>query len=411
MLSFRRKHLSFCLLLLAFGCVSIEAQTLATLVGRVEDEQGAAIPNATVEAVYTATNVSFTATTNDSGLYVFAELPAGTYRVSARQTGFQPVVKENVVLNVGRRASENFNLRVGDVQASVTVESSPTLIESDSATVSTVVTREFVENIPLNGRSFQSLLELTPGIVLMPSSATSPGQFSVNGQRTNANYFILDGVGANAGTTPIATSSQQAAGTLPNTTVLGGFNNLASVDELQEFRVQTSGFAPEFGRSPGTQVSLVSRSGTNKFSGSVFDYVRNDRFDASSFFNNCSGIARGKLRQNDFGFTLGGPVYFLNFGEGVPAIYNGRDQTFFFLSYEGLRLRQSVFRSANVPSLLARSREQALGLTNVTPLLNVFSLPNVAPTTTDPLIGRFEQSLSRMQKRNWEQPCPNSAAN
>jgi hypothetical protein len=386
---------SLWLLLLAFVSTgSIYAQTLAALAGRVQDEQQAPIPNATVKAINTATNVAFNAVTNGDGLYVFAELPAGTYRLSAEQTGFQKTVKETIVLNVGSRATENFNLRVGDVTATVTVDSSSQLIESDSATVSTVVTREFVENIPLNGRSFQSLLELTPGVVLTASSATSPGQFSVNGQRTNSNYFILDGVGANAGTTPIATSSQQAAGTLPNTTVLGGFNNLASVDELEEFRVQTSGFAPEFGRSPGAQVSLVSRSGANKFTGSVFDYVRNDRFDANSFFNNRSGIQRGKLRQNDFGFTLGGPLYFLNFGEGVPPIYRGQDKTFFFLSYEGLRLKQPVFRSANVPSQLARQRAQALGLTNITTLLNAFPLPNVAPTTTDPLIGRFEQSLS-----------------
>jgi hypothetical protein len=131
--------------------------------------------------------------------------------------------------------------------------------------------------------------------------------------------------------------------------VLGGFNNLASVDELQEFRVQTSSFAPEFGRTPGAQVSLVSRSGTNRYSGSVFNYVRNDIFDANSFFNNRSRIPRGKLRQNDFGFTFGGPLPFLNFGEGVPSFSSGRDRTFFFVSYEGLRLRQPVFRSANVP--------------------------------------------------------------
>lgn len=370
------------------------AQTTATLSGRVTDGQRAVVAGASVEAVNTATSVALAVTTNSDGLYVFTELQPGIYRLSVTQTGFQTAVKETVELNVNARASENFKLTVGEITASVTVENDPGLIERDSATVDTVVTREFVENIPLNGRSFQALLELTPGVVLTPSSATSPGQFSVNGQRTNANYFTLDGVSATAGTTPIATSSQQAAGTLPNTTVLGGFNNLASVDELQEFRVQTSTFAPEFGRTPGAQVQLATRSGTNNLTGSVFNYLRNDVFDANTFFNNRSGRPRGKLRQNNFGFTVGGPVFFPNFGEGVPPLYDGRKRTFFFVSYEGLRLRQPVFRSANVPSQRARDRARELGLTNISALLAAFPLPNAAPTTNDALVGRFEQTIS-----------------
>ena len=373
---------------------TIYAQTTATLAGRVTDEQRSAVSGATVQAVNKATNNTLNATTNEGGRYIFSEIQPGNYRLQVQQTGFQTTVKENVTLNVSSRATEDFSLKIGEVSATVTVDNSPTLIERDSPTVSTVVTREFVENIPLNGRSFQSLLELTPGVVLTPSGATNPGQFSVNGQRTNSNYFTLDGVSANAGTTPIATSSQQAAGTLPNTTVLGGFNNLASVDELQEFRVQTSVFAPEFGRTPGAQVSLLSRSGTNRLTGSVFDYIRNEKFDANSFFNNRSGIRRGVLRQNDFGFTLGGPVFLPRPGEGTPYLYDGRDKTFFFVSYEGLRLRQPVFRTANVPSQLAGTRAAQLGLTEISRLLAGFPLPNAAPTTTDPLIGRFEQSIS-----------------
>lgn len=376
--------------------IEIDAQTSATLTGRVTDEQRSAVSGATVQAVNLATNNTISATTNEDGLYVFSGLQPGNYRLRVQQTGFQTTIKENVVLNVTARVTEDFTLKVGEVSASVTVESGPTLIERDSPTVSTVVTREFVENIPLNGRSFQSLLELTPGVVLTPSGAANPGQFSVNGQRTNSNYFTLDGVSANAGTTPIATSSQQAAGSLPNTTVLGGFNNLASVDELQEFRVQTSVYAPEFGRSPGAQVSLLSRSGTNRLNGSVFDYVRNEKFDANSFFNNRGNIPRGKLRQNDFGFTIGGPVYFLRPGEGTPFFYNGKDRTFFFVSYEGLRLRQPVFRDASVPSQLARDRAAALGLTEVSRYLAAFPLPNrpTSPFIVSDLYAGFAQTIS-----------------
>lgn len=382
------------LLFSPFAISKVDAQASATLTGRVTDEQRAAVAGATVQAVNIATNNTLTTNTNSDGFYIFTELQPGKYRVQVQQTGFQTTVKESVTLNVTARVTEDFTLKIGEISATVTVEGGPALIERDSPTVSTVVTREFVENIPLNGRSFQSLLELTPGVVLTPSSATNPGQFSVNGQRTNSNYFTLDGVSANSGTTPIATSSQQAAGSLPSTTVLGGFNNLASVDELQEFRVQTSVFAPEFGRTPGAQVSLLSRSGTNRLTGSVFNYIRNDKFDANTFFNNRSNIPRGKLRQNDFGFTVGGPIFLPRPGEGTPYFYDGRDKTFFFVSYEGLRLRQPVFRSANVPSQLARDRAVALGLTDVSTLLAAFPLSNAAPTTADPLIGRFEQSLS-----------------
>lgn len=285
--------------------------------------------------VNVATNVTQSATTNSSGFYVFTELRPGTYRLTVQNSGFQTTIKENIVLNVGSQAREDVTLKVGEVSVEITVEDQPAVVERESAAVSTVVTREFVENIPLNGRSFQSLLELTPGVVMTPSQVTHPGQFSVNGQRTNSNYFILDGVSANSGTTPIATSSQQAAGSLPSTTVIGGFTNLASVDELEEFRIQTSTFAPEFGRTPGGQISLNSRSGTNRYTGSVFDYVRNEAFDANSFFNNRSGIKRGVLRQNDYGFTFSGPLPFLHFGEGGPFFDSGRDRTFFLLRMKG----------------------------------------------------------------------------
>lgn len=374
-----------------FTAATAHAQGTATLTGRVQDERGGAITNAQVAVTNTATTQTRTARTNDSGLYVFSELAPGVYRIQVERRGFQLSVIESITLNVESRASEDFTLRVGAITETVIIDSSPSLVESQTATVSTVVDRTFVENIPLNGRSFQSLIELTPGVVLTPSSATSPGQFSVNGQRTNSNYFIVDGVSANVGTTPIATSSQQAAGTLPSTTVLGGFNNLLSVDELQEFRVQTSTFAPEFGRSPGAQISLVSRSGTNRFTGSVFDYVRNEKFDANSFFNNRAGLPRGVLRQNDFGFTLGGRVFLPRAGSGTPAFYDGQDKTFFFVSYEGLRLRQPVFRDVLVPSVSARNAAAPA----VAALLNSFPLPNNPSRAGDPAnTGRYVQSLS-----------------
>ncbi|MFN8000232.1 MAG: Plug domain-containing protein [Acidobacteriota bacterium] len=229
------------------------------------------------------------------------------------------------------------------------------MVNRESPTVATVVDRQFVENLPLNGRSFQVLLELTPGVTLAKSSLQSTGQFSVNGQRTNANYFMVDGVGANFGASLTAQSYQQGAGTQPALSVLGGFNNLVSVDALQEFRVQTSGYDAQYGRSPGAQVSITTRSGGNQFTGSAFNYFRNEALDAADFFDNLGGIPKRKLRQNDFGGTLGGPVRLPKKVFG-PLGYDGRDRTFFFASVEQLRLVQpqaGVFR-ARVPSLAAR---------------------------------------------------------
>ncbi len=228
-----------------------------------------------------------------------------------------------------------------------------------------MIDRQFVENQPLNGRSFQTLVELSPGVVLTSSNLPNPGQFSVNGQRAGSNYFTVDGVSANFGSTASVTLYETAGGGVPSYSALGTTSSLASVDAVQEFSIQTSTYAPEFGRQPGAQVSLITRSGTNEFHGSLFDYVRNDIFDANNYFANAAGLARQPLRQNDFGGTLGGPVR-------LPRIYDGRNRTFFFFSYEGLRLRQPfVTEPLQVPSLAARAN--ATGVTR--DLLNAFPLP------------------------------------
>ena len=175
--------------------------------------------------------------------------------------------------------------------------------------MSTVIGNRFVENLPLNGRSFSSLIDLTPGVVLTPSNTFEMGQFSVNGQRPDANYFMVDGVSANLGTAGNGISlCQGGAGQLPATSAFGGTSNLVSLDALEEFRIQTSTFAPEYGRTPGAQISVVTKSGTNTFHGTAFEYFRNDKLDANDWFANRNALARPELRQNDFGGVLGGPI-------------------------------------------------------------------------------------------------------
>ncbi len=346
----------------------------ATLSGTVTDENNAIIPGATITITNTATSSRRQVTTNDQGGFTVPLLQPSTYTVRVERTGFAPVEVREVVLNVGDQKALNIQLKAGDVNATVTVDSNAETIKTDGA-VGTVVNRQFLENIPLNGRSFNTLLELTPGIVLAKTSNANSGQFSSGGQRTNANYFTVDGVGANIGITSGAqtTLAVSGGGSLPPVSSLGGTNTLVSVDAVQEFKVLTSSFAAEFGRSPGAQVSIVTRSGNNGFHGTLFDYFRNDAMDANDWFANSRNLKRAPLRQNDFGGTFSGPIMLPRFGEGGnPLGYNGRNRTFFFFSYEGLRLRQPRTRITSVPTVAARQAAPAA----VRPLLNAFPLPN-----------------------------------
>jgi hypothetical protein len=257
------------------------------------------------------------------------------------------------MLNVSDQLALKLQLQVGQISESVTIQGS-SLIQTESPAVGTVINRQFVANLPLNGRSIQALIELTPGTVLTKGE----GQFSINGQRDNANYFSGDGVGTNVGTRPFPSLGQAAGGTLPAFSALGGTNNLVSVDALQEFRIETSTYAAESGRTPGGQVAIVTRAGTNRFRGTIFDYFRNDALDANDWFANSGGLKKPPLRQNDFGGVVGGPI--------------SKDRTFFFFSYEGLRLRQPQVGITPVPSTQARQAAPA----PIKPLLNAFPVAN-----------------------------------
>jgi hypothetical protein len=344
----------------------------ATLSGSVTDQAGAVIAQATVKAVNTATNLERKTTTNNEGFFTLLLLPPGNYTVLCERDGFATVTKRDVILNVGDQRSLLIQLGVSSVTAAVNVTADASLV-NESPAVGSVVNRQFVENLPLNGRSFQSLISLTPGVIMTEAGvANTQGQFSVNGQRQNSNYFTVDGVSANASATTSLSVSVAAAGTTPALGATGGANNLVSIEALQEFKVQTSTYDAEYGRQPGAQVSLLTRSGTNEFHATLFNYLRNDALDANDFFANRDGLKRPPLRQNDFGGVIGGPLILPRFGEGGPAIYNGRNRAFFFFSYEGLRLRQPQVGNIVVPSLSSR-QEAAAGLK---PFLDAYPIPN-----------------------------------
>lgn len=387
------------LFLLSIFCVfQTVAASTATLAGRVTDANQAAVAGANVRIVNLGTNAEFRVVTNADGFYILPELFPADYRVEVTKNGYQSAVRDTITLNIGASTTLNFTLSVGRIEERVNVETSETeLVERDSAAVGTLVTRKFIENLPLNGRSFQTLIELTPGVTLAPTTTQSTGQFSVNGQRTNSNYFTVDGVSGNIGSATNFQFYQQAAGSLPGLSIFGGTNTLASVDAVQEFRVQTSSYSAEFGRQPGGQVSLVTRSGANTYNGSLFNYFRNESLDANDWFENRAGRPRRALRQNNFGGTFGGRILLPNIGDGGPSIYDGRDRSFFFVSYEGLRLKQpqSSVLIARVPSRAARAA--ATGVFKQ--VLDAFPLPNTAFVAGDPTdTERYVAALSYPSK-------------
>lgn len=353
-----RRFAAVVFILLTSFILCVAQSTNASLAGRVTDPANALIVDAKVSAISTDTNIRYEDITNSSGEYHLANLPPSSYRLEIEKSGFKKLIKPDVVLHVQDALRIDLQMTLGDVSETVLVESGGPLVNTESATVSSVINRTFVENVPLNGRSFQTLINLTPGVVMTPSTFNDQGQFSVNGQRADANYFTVDGVSANFGVTGFIAMMQSASGALPALSASGGTNSLVSVDAMQEFRIQTSTFAPEFGRTPGGQISIATRSGTNAFHGTLFEYFRNDVLDAKDWFVNFSGLPKPKERLNDFGGALGGPLV--------------KDKTFFFFSYEGQRLRQPSSLQTVVPD--NQSRQQAPA--TMRPYLNAYPVAN-----------------------------------
>jgi hypothetical protein len=364
-------------ILLLVGIVLGQTEN-ATVAGRVSDSTGAAVVGADIELQSIERGTTRTVTTNDTGIYLFPSVQPGQYRMTVQKNGFRKLDFLGLVVNVQDRIEENFKLQIGSVSESITVTGGAPLVNTEDGSVSTVVDRNLADNLPMNGRSFQTLIQLTPGVVQTPSTELDSGQFSVNGQRAFSNYWMLDGVSANIGvglSSAPGSPGNGAAGALGSFSAQGGTNSLVSVDALQEFRIQTSTYAPEFGRTPGGQISIITRSGTNQFHGSVFDYLRNDVMDANDWFADSAGLPKPQERQNDFGGTFSGPIL--------------RNGTFFFFSYEGLRLRLPQALLTTVPDLQARQNATP----GMQPFLNAYPLPN-GPDDLSTGIAQFNTTFS-----------------
>jgi len=300
-----------------------------TVTGTVTDPSGAVVPKAHITVVNEATNATRDAETNDDGDYTVALLPPGRYQVTAERTGFRKSVLSDVTVDVDQTVRVDFALVIGATTEEVKVKDTPPAIQSDTSTLGQVVNNRLVQELPLNERNFLDFARLVPGSQLPAEgseNSTEGGSLSVNGAREQSNNFLLDGVDN-------------------NDPYINQYVALPSVDAIQEFKVQSSDYSAEYGRGGGAQINVVLKSGTNQFHGTLFEYFRNHVMDAKNYFDKpyctasstpgtCGGIPA--LQRNQFGGTLGGPIV--------------KDKTFFFVSYEGLRLRQAETREATVPS-------------------------------------------------------------
>lgn len=341
----------------------------ATVAGTVVDITSARITDADVKLVNILSGAEIDSRTNRDGSFLMSGVIPGDYTLEIDRAGFAVVQLTELTLHVGDTKNLLIRMRVGTVTQTVNVEQTGTSLDTADISVSTVVDKAFVANMPLNGRSFRDLLDMTPG-VLTQSPQTSGesfgarGTFSVNGQQLNANSYMVDGVSANVGAASLTGTQKVASdGSAAGLTALGTTQGIVAVDALQEFRVLTSTYPSEYGRSLGGQFALLTRSGTSTVHGTLFNYIRSNTVDAEDWYTTFNrSDARTSYHQDDFGGTLGGPFT-------IPKLYRGTNKTYFFLSYEGLNVEQpSAPEVAFVPRL-ALQGDAALHLQ---PIFNLF---------------------------------------
>lgn len=313
-------------LVMALTATPVFAQIdTGSIVGTARDASGAVIPGVAVEITNVATEVKRSFLTNASGEYQALQLIPGVYSVKATHAGYAVEIRQNITVNVQSRIQVDFALKVGQVQQVVKVSSTAENLQTQSAEVSTVLSSQAINQLPLNGRDYDQLVLLSPGVYHDPSNEVAnaaEGRFSANGNLELQNYFSLDGIDNNTGSENLQEQSVQAV--------------IPPPDALQEFAIQTRTYSSEFGTSAGAVVNVSTKSGTNSLHGDAWDYVQNSALDANTWFNNYGGLPKGQFSQNQFGATIGGPIV--------------RDHTFFFASYEYLISSQAQTVTSTVPT-------------------------------------------------------------
>ena len=302
------------LLLLVTISAAFAQVASSTISGTVHDSSGAIIPNANVTITQTATSEVRTVTTNGSGEFNAPNLPIGPYSVTVKLQGFKTAVFNDIVLQVDKVVNLPIVLQPGVVSESVEVTGGAPLVDTVTSSLGQVIDNKKINDLPLNSRNVWALGLLSGNAVPVKGVNTNL-PFTAGGGRYQSNDILLDGIDNNT----IATGGSIG---------YNGINYSPSVDAVAEFKVKTNNYSAEFGRSAGTIVSAITKSGTNQLNGDVWEFVRNNVFDANNFFSNASGKPRQPFKQNQFGFTLGGPIV-------LPKIYNGHNRTFFLYRLRG----------------------------------------------------------------------------
>ena len=391
-----RKRLTFLVLpVIVLSAVVICGQgTSGTILGTVTDPQGAVIAGVTVSVKNLDTQLQRQVVTDSSGYYRVEALPVGRYEVRAERQGFKVTVN-SLTLTVGEEAVTNFKMEVGSLSEQVIVTSTGTEVETTTATMGGLVDEKKIRDLPLNGRSFDQLIYLQPGVTVATSAGSSPNQgrgtkFSVGGARLTSNLFMLDGTDMN--------DSQ-------NFTPGGAGGQMFGVESIKEFKVITHNAPAEYGRSMGGIINAVSQTGTNNLHGDLFEFLRNSALDAKNYFDNAN-LPIPPFKRNQFGGAVGGPVLLPHFGEGGPAIgYHGKDKLFFFANYEGLRETLGVTKNAVVPDANARTGKIGTA-TPITVNPAVVPYVNLIPVANGPLILTSTGTPTGFAQLQFSQPQP-----
>jgi hypothetical protein len=332
--------------LISFTSSALAQLTTADILGTVTDPSDAVVPNANVTLINLETNETRTIQSNGSGDYSFTLLPVGHYSITIKAQGFKVSITKDLAVEAGDRARSDVHLQLGSESTVIEVTANTALLQADSATVSSSVTAKAVQDLPLNGRNFVQLVQLVPGANEGPGNGLSSGGrpddrrtnaagISVNGQDDTLNNWVVDGID-------------------DNERIIGSIGVKPNVEGIQEITVQTNSYAPEAGRTAGGVINIVTRSGTNQFHGSAYEFFRNDVFDARNFFQSTG--AKPELRQNQFGGSIGGPIF--------------KDKTFFYFDYEGSRVVSGVTYVKTVPTLAEYNAINSIGGANPHDLLS-----------------------------------------
>ena len=370
-----RTSLAMAVGVLLFSASPLSAQVdTGSISGIVSDPSGAVIHDATVTLTNEGTNAKLTTTAGSGGDYTFTPVRIGSYSITATYPGFQTTTQKNIVVNVGASVVANFTLKPGQVAETVEVTSAAPVLETQDASVGQVINARNVNNLPLNGRNFTFLAQLAAG-VNSPQADTrgnaASGAFAANGSRPAQNNYLLDGIDNNSDTVDFLNGTN--------------FVVLPPVDAIQEFKVQTTDFSAEYGRSGAAVLNATIKSGTNSFHGAGWEFFRNDKLDAADYFERVGNTTKkGELRLNQFGVAVGGPII--------------KNKVFIFGDYEGLRRRQGSPHTGTVPTALERSsgytnfQEMITGQTGTQTDLLGRTMPTgtiLDPATTRAVAGRF----------------------